>query len=112
MSDATHPDGPPDEDAMPDQRADDAHPPRVAYLSRSASELRDTFLAAGIDPAISESREKFGIEHRWLRELWHRSEGRHTLMVRSLATIAVSLGTAAALTLGPILLHLLVAVRP
>jgi hypothetical protein len=70
--------------------------------------LNLTFAAAGIDPLVPELRERFGDDHRWLRQWRERTERRVKWTSAAVTTIVVALLTALLTTSGPFLIRLVV----
>jgi hypothetical protein len=89
----------------------DAREPRSRTLTAMANDMRETFLAAGIEPSFQASRDRFGEEHRALRELLERSERRHKWRATIVTAVAISVASLLVSSFGPLFLKLIAAAK-
>lgn len=80
---------------------------RVGRFTIRIDQIDRTFFAAGVDPADPESRERFGEDHRKMREWLERKERRGKWLAGSATAIALAVMTALIVSKGPALLLLL-----
>lgn len=87
--------------------SDDPRQTRAQAIEAAIRHLRDTFIAAGVDPSDTDSRERFGAEHRWMRDFRERVDRRHDAVAKVLGAVVTAIAIGVMTTGGPWLLRLL-----
>lgn len=82
---------------------------RVGRFATRLDHIERAFFAAGIDPSDAESRERFGEDHRRLRDLIARRERRGKWLATSASAVGIAIITALCVPLGTFLLRVLAA---
>jgi hypothetical protein len=92
---------------MPPEEDDPPRQSNVNRTLRQISDLRETFLAAHYDPALSKDRARFGDDMAWLRDYIAKREKRWEWTAKLMGGFALAALTWAVTVFGPLLGRLL-----
>jgi hypothetical protein len=83
-----------------------SHENRLDTTDALLGKIRDTFITGGVDPSDPASRDRFGLDHRWVRLARESHEARAKWLGAAMGAICISVLTALVLTFGPQIVRL------